>query len=128
MSDYQRQHCQAHVDKAKHNEKHLNDVLKQVSLYPDWVVAVAFYVAVHYVEAYFTSTGLPEDQRHNVRNQVLSASSDSRLRKIRGRYMALYNRSRFARYFPTSHARIRPDEAKRFAGDACVFIPKSLGY
>ena len=89
---------------------------------------MAFYVALHYVEAFFTKSALPEDQEHEIRNRMISVSSDPELKRIRGKYINLYSKSKLARYNPTSHSFINPAEVGNYIKDASDFIPHSLGY
>ena len=43
---------QAHLSQAQHNERLLTE-LKASLAYKDWLVTVAFYTAIHYIEANF---------------------------------------------------------------------------
>jgi hypothetical protein len=124
----QTQHVEEHIQKAEHNAKHLKYVMMNVQAFPDWAVTVAFYVAVHYVEAFLTKVGHPQDQHHPERNKIIATAPEPELTGIARRYLALYNRSRFSRYWPTSQRFIRPDEASKFVADACELIPKALGF
>ncbi len=121
-------HEQSHIQKAKHNAKHLSEVTPKLATCPDWCVTVAFYIALHYVEAFFAKKEIfPQDSSHEVRNSVISNCDEPELIAIKGKYLALYSKSKLARYNPTSHTFLGKD-APDFIKDGSSEIPRMLGY
>lgn len=104
MSSYQ-----AHLHQAEHNEGLLSELLASLS-YKDWLVTVAFYSAIHYVEAAFfnnpaiehTDTSIPTDPN----GKWLHSPHIWRMRLLWNNYpeyvwkgfRSLYNASYIARY------------------------------
>jgi hypothetical protein len=122
------QHEQFHIRKAEHNLRHLGDLEQKLPVFPDWCITVAFYVALHYVEAFFAKKSIfPQDAVHEMRNRTINNSPEPELKKIQGRYLALYSRSKVARYNPQSHMFLAKD-APLFIRDGTQEIPKLLGY
>ncbi len=81
---------QAYLDKAKSNQRFLDTISDE---FPDWLATVAFYKAVHLVEAVFARAERPS-KNHSDRNYRLK-------RKYKSIWMAfhpLYNSSKVARY------------------------------
>ena len=104
----------AHVRKAKHNETFLNVIQKSdpnsIS-YPDWMVTVAFYIALHYVDAALAKLKPPKHpQNHPARNRFVNLYLPSDIAQY---YLYLYNQSKIARYFPDSEKRISPVTVQR---------------
>jgi len=84
-----------HVEQARRNARLLaamqgGDLLAQ---HPDWVITVAFYTALHLVEA-----KLARDNMHCVGHEERRPKVSLHLQAIRGRYELLYTESRAARY------------------------------
>ena len=81
------------VDRATHNERLIAEFDIRSTDYLDWVVTVAFYVAVRYVDAYFWPVHFTShsERRRGIRN-------DSRTRPIWNSYRELESSSRDARY------------------------------
>lgn len=99
-------HILDHIEKSKHNEKFLNFVRENDSGtkydYPDWLVTIAFYIAVHKVDAKLNEKGIyPED--HYNRNRFVAIE----LNEINTSYMFLYNQSTKARYDPRSQRKMK---------------------
>ena len=65
-------------------------------LYPDWAVTVAFYVAVHRVEAYYDRKFKPHSSSHGERDRTFASLSELRL--AYGHYFELKNLSIASRY------------------------------
>lgn len=99
---------QAHLYQAQHNESLLAE-LKASLCYKDWLVTVAFYTAIHYVEAYFfkdpaiihtenTIPTYPDGTRrhspHIWRMKILQQKN----KKVWRGFRSLYNESNVARY------------------------------
>lgn len=107
MSSYQ-----AHLRQAQHNEGLLSELMASLS-YKDWLVTVAFYSAIHYVEAAFfnnpaighTDTSIPtypdgrwRDNPHIWRKKLLKNNYPKDAWKG---FSSLYNASWVARYLVT---------------------------
>lgn len=102
-----------HLSKARNNEKLLINEMSSSSYvsYLDWVVTVTFYTALHYVDACLARYAIhPTTHRgRNGRNSEVSR----RLRTVSVKYLILYNKSRYARYFPNSERTLKPSEVVR---------------
>ncbi|HVA23643.1 MAG TPA: hypothetical protein VMW62_04550 [Chloroflexota bacterium] len=61
----------------------------------DWAVAILFYAAMHHVESFFASAGLPAAINHQDRREKVRQHFDLPLRQM---YYRLYQQSRRARY------------------------------
>ena len=81
-----------HSHQAAHNENFLGSI--DPTRFPDWVVTVAFYKAVHLVEGLLVRKGRGTTN-HSQRNQVLKRQFVTVWRE----YRPLYNQSRVARYW-----------------------------
>jgi hypothetical protein len=83
-----------HLEKADRNKDFLStSLLNFVDRYPDWVSVVAFYSALHYVEAIFATHGL-HYEHHEDRNRQVSLL----LQEIENEYLNLYDLGRNSRY------------------------------
>jgi hypothetical protein len=82
-----------HIRQARHNAQFLSTFDLNATPYPDWAITVAFYTAVHLVEAHFARNNIHYTD-HKRRNREVSRS----LRQIGRNYITLYNQSRTARY------------------------------
>lgn len=102
-----------HLSKAKNNEKMLVNEMSSSSYvsYLDWVVTVAFYTALHYVDACLARYAIhPTSHKgRNGRNSEVSRN----LRSVSAKYLILYGRSRYARYVPLSERNFKPSEVIR---------------
>lgn len=65
----------------------------------DWAIAVAFYAALYFVDAYLAERGLGRPGDHQTRNALVN--SVAALKPLAPFYNQLYGRSRTARYDPT---------------------------
>lgn len=101
---------QAHLYQAQHNEGLLSELLASLS-YKDWLVTVAFYSAIHYVEAAFfnnptivhTDTCIPIDPNtgkwsHSPHNWRMKLLWDNSPEYVWRSFRSLYNESYIARY------------------------------
>ena len=80
--------------KAQRNRKILlNYLLKLVAECPEWIAVVAFYSALHFVDAYYAKMGM-RFQRHEDRNKEVADSLPS----IFESYYKLYDISVNSRY------------------------------
>lgn len=87
---------QEHLDKAAHNERFLDTFDVDSTPYLDWVVIVAFYIAVHYVDAYLALRGYEHIGDHKTRGNLVILDSD--LRAVADPYFQLKDDSEGARY------------------------------
>lgn len=87
---------QDHLAQAQHNKGLLALLWKGSSTYPDWVVTVTFYVAVHLVEAYFDRKYSVHSPSHTERSRDFTSMVE--LKPIYGDYSELYNLSMESRY------------------------------
>ena len=94
----------SHLELANHNQEFLDTLVPQVERFPDWVATVAFYKAVHIVEAVFACerVGSLHSSDHMARNHRLKTTP--RYEKINEHYRVLYSASILSRY-------MRDDEA-----------------
>jgi hypothetical protein len=81
-----------HLKQAQHNEKFLNSI--DATQFPDWAATVAFYTAVHLVQALLKHAG-ENCHSHNSRNRKVRQHFPA-IWKI---YQPLYTYSRLARYW-----------------------------
>ncbi len=88
----------AHMAAARENQRAIDYLSERLDTFPAWVTVVAFYKALHLVEALFaldgTEGGHTDD--HRTRNAVLK--SDKRYQHIWKSYRPLYQASLIARY------------------------------
>jgi len=82
----------AHLDQWKHNRSFLRSIPGE---YPDWIVTVAFYTALHVIDALLAKEARTITD-HKTRNEVLRKTN--RYEKIWRAYQPLYGLSRTVRY------------------------------
>lgn len=82
-----------HITQWKHNRSFLSQVPPK---YPDWIVTVAFYTALHAVSTLLASENRKSIVTHHARSDVLMRVN--RYKRIRDPYHTLYNLSRTIRY------------------------------
>jgi len=97
----------SHLRKAAHNTKFLNAVEgfdpRSNPKYPDWLVTIAFYIALHYVDARLAKMKM-DPQSHLERDSMVA----NHLRPLSADYMFLKGKSELARYTPDSEKVISP--------------------
>ena len=84
-----------HQDKhrvAQQSLAHLQ-AARESSRHADWIVTLAFYKALHAVDSYLAKFNIHPQDHYNRKKEVLQ-----HLQHIHGKYSALYNASRTARY------------------------------
>jgi len=87
----------AHIDLAVRNQAALEHLSKDAPAFCEWIVTVAFYKALHVVEAVFTHDGQVQHGRdHGHRHVVLKKTR--RYQKIWTHYRPLWVTSTIARY------------------------------
>ena len=138
---------QAHLYQAQHNEGLLSELMASLS-YKDWLVTVAFYSAIHYVEAAFsnnpaishTDTSIPTypdgRRRYTPHNWRMKLLEDNYPKIIWQSFRSLYNESFIARYLMsrgvvvTTDAQTHwtDDEARDFVDVDLSNIKNALGF
>lgn len=104
-----------HIIKADYNYKILHEhFVQDIKDCPGWVCIIAFYSALHYVDAYLLKKHGIRSEHHDVRNRDVSIH----LSEIYVEYLALYNYGKAARYDKMKNL---PDE-----GDALCTVDKDL--
>tara|TARA_R110002072_G_C7974418_1_gene535189 strand:- start:875 stop:1336 length:462 start_codon:yes stop_codon:yes gene_type:complete len=89
----------AHVQAVIENTRTLNYLREQIEDHPQWVVTVAFYKALHVVEALFAADPQATQKHcddHSSRSRLLKKTN--RYKKIWEHYRPLFNDSLIARY------------------------------
>lgn len=88
---------EAHIAAALENQKVIDYLCERADDHPGWVVTVAFYKALHVVEAMFAGdpSGPGHTDSHIIRNNVLKNRKYSHIWK---NYQPLYTASLIARY------------------------------
>ena len=84
---------QSHIKQWTHNRHFLESI--DVA-YPDWLVTVTFYAALHAVDALLLHDKVRSITSHDSRNKILSQTN--RYKKINSCYYPLYDLSRTIRY------------------------------
>jgi hypothetical protein len=110
-----------HQTKAENNRKFLSTI--SIDDYPDWVVVVAFYTAVHRVEQLRAATG----DGHSISHEDRLAYVQHKHPTIHTAYQILQNASMLARYQsnPDFFNAFQPDAIKdRLVGQYLVQIEK----
>lgn len=88
----------SHLKKANYNEKFLEAFEELLpDDYFDWKITVVFYIAVHYIDAYFLSHGTSINS-HEVRRHVLETHHSPLSEDCIDNYNNLYRLARNARY------------------------------
>ena len=83
-----------HIAKAEKNERLCDSLIG--TEFNDWALTALFYVALHYVDAYFTMVSGDTPESHRDRN--IRIRRETALDGIRNQYMSLYVLSIQARY------------------------------
>jgi len=97
-----------HIRLANRNHETLIHLLSDGDAHLEWVVTIAFYKALHVVEAVFDAEMQKHSMSHNDRNQTLRVN---RFKAVHKPYSKLYRASRIARY-------LEDDSGGRFASFA----------
>ena len=91
--------ARSHIKQANRNQKAIDHLLTSNDELPEWVTAVAFYKALHVVEAAFACDDEAPHRHtceHTVRNRVLR--NTNKYKTICKHYLPLYRASLIARY------------------------------
>ena len=92
----------SHIKQAQHNAACARFLLKEPVLYPDWAITAAFYAAVHFVEASFTTRNeightettqdrAPKEEKHSYRLRKIRELAQPAWRSYRNLFDASYN-------------------------------------
>lgn len=89
-----------HIAKANHNQALIERLLPDIDTFSDWITTIAFYKALHIVEAVFANNPrIGHGQNHEARERYLKAGPDrNKYRHIYEHYKPLYDASLVARY------------------------------
>jgi len=105
----------SHLEKWRHNRRFLAVIPDEFS---DWIVIVAFYAAIHCVEALFEHDKNPPATSHDVRNRILK--STNRYKHIWKHFRPLWDASMGVRYYIGPSVWIDASNAK------VVFVQRHL--
>ena len=87
----------SHLSLANHNQDLLDKLILDIERFPDWAATVAFYKALHVVEAAFACENpVRHGSDHLARERILK--NDRRYEVIYRHYRPLYAASMVARY------------------------------
>ena len=86
------------INQVIHNLKFLNYLeVSCPNQYADWKITVAFYIAVHYIDAYYISRNI-KIRSHENRNKEMNSGNFPFVYDIYSEYGFLYGSSRASRY------------------------------
>ncbi len=89
--------AEEHLAIARRNERTLTYLLKDPRHHSEWIATVAFYTALHYVEAvFYCDMERTHGHNHETRDHLLK--SDRRYQNIYRHYRPLWEASVVARY------------------------------
>ena len=112
---------EAHEEAANRNQKVLNCLLENYDHSPDdfahWVIAVAFYKALHLVEAIFYTDGFHSTD-HRERNQRLK--DVKKFGHIWKHYRPLFEASMVARYLVNPHSGTDQTDLNTYLSDTAI--------
>ncbi|MCK4423094.1 MAG: hypothetical protein KAV18_03405 [Candidatus Omnitrophica bacterium] len=92
-----------HLQQAKHNQETIDFLLTDIDRFADWITAIAFYTALHLVEAvFFIDPKINHGLDHIQRREVLRTTK--KYEKIYDHYRPLWNASLMARYLSDSQS------------------------
>ena len=117
-----------HLDQWRHNRRLVAQIPRA---FPDWIVTVTFYAALHIVDALLASDTVRGITSHDARNRVLQTTN--RYNFIWLRYGQLYMLSRTVRYLaePTKWVSVEDIQSKvfpRYLYPIEQSVEKLLGY
>jgi hypothetical protein len=114
----------AHLAIAERNRVVLDYLLERIENCAEWVTTVAFYRALHLVEAVFYHDGHEHGRNHETRERMLK--TNNRYKHIYQHYRPLWAASVVARYledadnsapFSSFSEYLKPDDVKRIIID-----------
>lgn len=84
-----------HIEKGDHSHKVLHQhLMVHLQTCPGWICVVAFYSALHYVDAYLLKKHGKQNENHEDQNNDVS----NLIQEIEVEYLSLYNHGRATRY------------------------------
>jgi hypothetical protein len=89
----------AHLAAARENQRAIDYLSERLDQFPGWTATIAFYKALHVVEALFAvdgAAGSGHTDKHEIRNRVLKTTT--RYQQIWKNYRELFQTSLIARY------------------------------
>ena len=86
----------SHLAAAEHNRCAIEYLREKLGQFPGWIVVVAFYRAVHLVEAVFAADGAGHMHDHQTRNRVMKTTP--RYKQLWKNFSPLWQASLVARY------------------------------
>lgn len=98
-----------HIQQWMHNRSFLSTISLK---YPDWIVTVAFYVALHAVDSLLTHDKVERITNHEARNDVITRTN--KYSKIKSKYLPLYDLSRTVRYLADPSSWVRPEDLEKY--------------
>jgi hypothetical protein len=102
-----------HLNQAKRNKEFLGEIPADVKTrYPEWVIIVHFYTAVHYIEAILDKLHNAHSKDHQDRFKLIMRFS-SFTKDFQLNYDELYNFSIIARYLSKGTQTITTTEARQ---------------
>ena len=113
---------QQHIDQWMRNRSLLG-ILPRA--YHDWITTVAFYTALHAVDAAIAAHGMDDITNHGDRIHILIRTNS--LMQVRRHFLPLYDLSRKVRYMADPSAWILPDRIDQDVLHAFLYpIEKSV--
>ena len=85
-----------HWEQANHNRALAHELIQNPMKYKDWAIVVAFYAAVHYIEAFRSDLDGSHSEDHHQRAKFVKRKTNNWA--VRTAYENLYQASRFLRY------------------------------
>lgn len=87
---------QDHLSLASHNQNTIQYLLKDINTFSDWIVIVAFYKAIHMIEALRAHAF--KDHSHSHESREIFLKSQNRFYSLYRNYTALKEAAQIARY------------------------------
>jgi hypothetical protein len=117
-----------HLEQAKHNERLIGFLDVHTSPFLDWIVTIAFYAALHYVEAFFYNHA-PVRHSDNHQHRVSLLRTYAPNVAVFKTYERMYNWSRLARYIsPTASVQGKPVSSRFSRQDVETLISSDLPF
>src|SRR5882757_6004521 len=92
-----------HLAIANHNQDLIDLLLPRIDEYADWITTVAFYKALHVVEAVFSNDkSVNHGIDHYTRERILK--TNNKFKQIYTNYRPLYSASLVARYLSDGYS------------------------
>ena len=109
---------EAHLAAAEHNQNAIDCFREKIDQFPGWIAVIAFYKAVHLVEAVFAADNHFHSRDHAARNDTLIRTA--RYRNLWKHYKPIWQASLAARYmnvdgkeYPTFEKYMSPQKVEQ---------------